>query len=204
MKKYFLCFFLVLAIITLKAQPLPGKYVLKGSTDLAGLFLSTDYKGGSNTTQVNKTKINIQPSAGAFITHHIFIGVYTGYEYQKESIDKSYNKSNEFLIGPYLRGYIGDSKFIPFFHINVGYSNLRLKQDDDDSSLNLDGVDYGFGIGVEYFFERKFTFEFILSYDGTKFTSDEYSTNAFGITSSDIVIHEKGFGFRFGTSFFLN
>ncbi|NOQ27317.1 MAG: outer membrane beta-barrel protein [Bacteroidales bacterium] len=207
MRKYLLFVLLMFVVFISQAQPQPGRYILRGSSDISGLFLSTNYRMGSNTTQVDRTQINFQPSVGGFITHYIFLGMYTGYEYQKEMESGGYNKSNEFLIGPYVRGYIGDYKFIPFFQMKVGYSNYKLEQKDIDSgaitNISMDGVDYGFGIGIEYFFERKFTLELLLSYDGTKVDNNEYSTNNLGVSTSEICINERGFGFKVGASVFL-
>lgn len=208
MNKYILLVFLMFLIFTVKAQPLPGKYILKGSSELTGQFLTTDYKSGSNSVQVETSQINFQPSVGVFISHYIYLGIYTGYKYQKETEGDSYNKSKEFLIGPYVRGYFGDFKFIPFVQGNLGYSNNKLEQKDDISGdvsdLKLDGINYGLGVGVEYFNERKFTFEFMINYSGTSVSKTENTTNFYTPSATEYKINSRGFGFRIGTSIFLN
>jgi len=207
MNKYGLLLFFVIVVLNMHAQPLTRKYILKGSSELTGQFMTDNYNNGTNSVKVETSQINFQPSIGAFISHHVLLSMYIGLQYQKEteSEENTYNKSSIFSIGPDVRFYLGSSKLIPFLEGALGYARTRLEQKDnlgDISDVNLNGIEYRLGFGIEYFIERKFSFEFMINYAGSELnevsnTQEYHSSNEYNITS-------KGFGFRIGTSIFLN
>lgn len=207
MSKYSLLLLFLILVGNIYAQPLSRKYILKGSSELIGQFMTDTYNNGSNSVKVETNQINFQPSIGAFVSDHVLISVYVGLQYQKEteSENNTYNKSTTFSIGPDVRLYLGCNKLIPFLDGAVGYARTGIEQKDnvgDLSDVNLDGIDYRLGLGTEYFFERRFSFELMIYYSGSKLTEvknsqDYFSSNEFNIT-------RKGLGFRIGASIFLN
>ena len=64
--------FLLIVNISLKAQPLPGKLILEGSSALTGQFFSTRYSSGHKTIN---NQINFQPRIGVFVSHFINLGI---------------------------------------------------------------------------------------------------------------------------------
>ena len=201
--------FLVICNNHLQAQPIPGSVILKGSSSLSGQFMTNNYNMGSgSTTKIKSTHYNFQPSVGAFFSHFVTMGVYVGYNYQNDKGDDTYDKLKTFSIGPYLRCYLSDSKFAPFLHTSVGLSSYKVDQKlnpyDDPTSLGMSGFNYLLGAGVEYFVNRKFSFEFLLDYTRT-YVSKETTSSYMGLSSSDKVsIENKGLEFRIGVSVFLN
>jgi len=207
MNKYSLLLLFVILVGNIYAQPLSRKYILKGSSELTGQFMTDTYNNGSNSVKVETNQINFQPSIGAFISDHVLISMYVGFQYQKEteSENNTYNKSTTFSIGPDIRYYLGSNKLIPFLDGAVGYARKGIEQKDnigDISDVNLDGIDYKIGLGAEYFFERRFSFEFIINYSGFRLTEVKNSQDYF--SSNEFNISRKGIGFRIGASIFLN
>lgn len=207
MNKYGLLLFFVIVVLDMHAQPLTRKYILKGSSELTGLFMTDNHDNGTNSVKIETSQINFQPSIGAFISHHVLLSMYIGLQYQKEteSEENTYNKSYVFSIGPDVRFYLGSSKFIPFIDGSLGYASTRLEQKDnlgDISDVNLNGFEYRIGFGIEYFIERKFSFEFMINYSGAELNEVSNTQDYFG--SDEYNITRKGFGFRIGTSIFLN
>ncbi len=214
MYKYGFSIFLIFLIFNLNAQPLPGKVILRGSSALTGQFFTTNSTIGDFSTEVKTSQFNFQPSIGRYVSHFIFLGIYTGYNYQKEkeyfkdSKDNRFNKSTSLALGPYIRCYFSDFKFAPFLHGNIGYSSQKIEQQADMNSdiysFKMKGVNYGLGLGIEYFIERKYSFEFLFIYNGTSVRGDATSSDYFDNTSVSLSQKNKGFGFRIGASIFLN
>ncbi|OFX87844.1 MAG: hypothetical protein A2W99_16140 [Bacteroidetes bacterium GWF2_33_16] len=195
------------AIFTINGQTLPKKVLLKGSSDLSGLFFTNTYEIGSNSVKTKTSQIKFQPSIGKFYSHYVFLGIYTEYGYQVQTEDYEDNEydteSNTKIlnIGPYFRLYAADLKFAPFLHVNIGYSRHTIEQVQNETEIpkfKMDGINYGVGVGMEYFIDKKFTFEFLLNY--SYLSVREYVDEI----EDAVSINNKGFEFRIGTSIILN
>jgi hypothetical protein len=216
MYRYSFLIFFIFLILNINAQPLPGKIFLKGSSEFTGQFLTTDYEIGGSSFEVKSNQFNFKPSIGRFVSHYILIGIFTGYRYQKDTEsfedneNDNYIKSTSLSIGPYIRGYLNDANFAPFIHGEFGYSGNKVEQQENSSSdiadLKMTGMNYELGIGFEYFVERKYSFEFLLNYGGSSvkadITVDDWSYSS--SSTESLKLKSKGFGFRIGTSIFLN
>ena len=208
MKRFILLTILLSAIIAVNGQTLPRKILLKGSSELSGLFSTDTYEIGSNYIKSKTTQIKFQPSIGKFYSHFIFLGIYTEYGYQKQTEDYEEYEGNDsetitkmLSIGPFLRVYAADMKFSPFLHLNIGYSRHSIEQEQDateNPKIKMDGLNYGVGVGMEYFIDKKFTFEFLLNY--YHLSVSDYVEEIEDAVSID----NKGFEFRIGTSIILN
>jgi hypothetical protein len=67
----------------------------------------------------------------------------------------------------------------------------------------MNGLNYGLGIGAEYFIEQKFSIEFIFGYV-RNYVEKETTSNTMGLNNlNQTSIESKGFEFRIGGSIFL-
>lgn len=203
-KRYPLVILLIFAMFWLKAQPLPGQLVLNANSAFAGLFNKINYKQLDNSTQTKFTNITFQPSAGVFLSHYVNMGIYTSLNYQKSGTSESYNLTNAFGMGTYVKGYLNDKKLSPFLKGNLGYlwTYLEHKSDNRSSSESdrLKGPDLALGIGLEYFFNSSLSFECLVDYHYA-FIYKFVGNSVYGIPFEDKVgIETKGIGFKFGLS----
>lgn len=194
-KVYFTLLIVFITICNSYSQPLPKKIILKGSSELnASLF--------NNSSTVKTINFNLQPSIGRFINHYINTGIYLDYNYNKVQ-GGSDEKSVYTSFGPFVRFYIGDYNLIPIVHVNVGYTSSKVNEFDgeDYRNYNLSGVNYGTGVGVEYFIERRYSIEFLFLFNGYSLSNGVSMEDSYG---GNKWINRSGLAFRIGTSIFLN
>jgi hypothetical protein len=220
MRKFSFIVLLVIVVFNVQAQDLlrpyepPGKVILKGSSALEGQFLTTDYYNNDAITQVKTTQYNFQPSIGKFVSHYILLGIFTGYNYKNtkrfpgDSDDNSYNKTKIFSIGPYIRCYFSDTKAAPFLHGEIGYARYSTEQqadaDADIYSMKMPGMNFALGAGIEYFVERKYSFELLINYHGQSVSDSKSADSFYGPTTIRYRIDTNGFDLKLGISIILN
>jgi hypothetical protein len=186
------------------------KVILSGSSAISGQFSNDTYSFGANEpVHVKTTKLNFQPSIGVFVSYFVRLGIYTNFSYSNQESTYAYNKSFSTSSGSYLRIYFNDYKISPFVNVNLGFTTLKIDQYEshDETHDSYSGINYGFGLGVEYYIGRKFSFESIIGYDASKFFSKEKSVSSWsytGYSSTRYEIKHKEFYVKIGVNLFLN
>jgi len=202
--------FLLVDTINLQGQSQPKKIILSGSSSISGQFLDETYSFGSNNpTELKTTQFNFQPSIGIFLSYFIRLGIYTDYLYNNQKNGNYYSKSVSTSVGPYFRVYFNDYKISPFINAKLGYSRLKIDQKEDNNSYDdiLKGMNYGLGLGLEYYIGRKYSFELLLDYNVLNVSCEKTKNSSwpfFGQTSYSESVKRNGFKFNIGVNLFLN
>jgi hypothetical protein len=208
-------FFLRFVIIVLMTLLLSNNYlsaqtrkvVFSISSAFTGDFFTETYSVNSNNLSQSKTsKFNFQPAISYFFSDLFKAGIYMDYDFLQEKGDNNnYNRTKSSSFGPFLRINMSENNVSPFIHTEFGYSGLKFEQHDDtnDSEADFTGINYGVGLGIEFFIQRKCSFEVLLNYRRSKLSFVQKGYNFYGPVSDKIDFEQKGVEIRFGFNVFI-
>lgn len=114
----------------------------------------------------------LSPSAGYFVANNVAIGASVPilYSYSRSSLSSfaSVYRDTQVGLSPYVRAYLGASKFRPFLNATVGYNQMWNSYTSARglTKTNSSFVSYGVSAGVAYFINHNITLDASLGYTG--------------------------------------
>jgi hypothetical protein len=206
MKKILSIVCLLLAFLSVHAQPAAGKLFVGGNVSL---YLTKDKDKADGTTAENYSdfQYSLLPLAGYFLTDRIAVGARLGltHDIYKEPQEPNRKESEiEFMIAPFGRYYIiaGTGGLFVEAFINTGIGKHKEYSDDvETADINLFSLDAGIAPGAYYYITPKLALEGKFGFFGVSTNmqkvDDNRSTNTtFGFDFSPV-------GFIFGLTYTL-
>jgi hypothetical protein len=147
--------------MTAQSQTEKGKFLLSGGSNLSFYTYKNNWEGSDYSDK--SSSISLTPQGGYFITDGLAIGAEIPFYHYWNS---NY-KSTSFSFGPFLKYYLGKSKFKPYLLGAVDYGKDRSKADYETSSyeytskIYLYKLEVGMGIFINKNLAIDFGFQYI-------------------------------------------
>tara|TARA_Y100001934_G_C12263047_1_gene731004 strand:+ start:352 stop:996 length:645 start_codon:yes stop_codon:yes gene_type:complete len=212
MKKSLILSFCFLCAIGLKAQIEKGNFLtgigsqigIRGANNNRISFKSyTVHYSNSDPDFSYPDKISslqLSPRIGYFVFDHFATGINFSYNYTKSKIpDLSTTKTNQYLIGPFIRYYYPFEKFWLFTEIDCAFGGSKTSFhviNYEDQEYNSTLFNYQLALGIAMPLHEKISLDLGFSYSSITSNEPDY------LPLYDKIQH-RGFGINLGLSIFL-
>ncbi|QNR23110.1 outer membrane beta-barrel protein [Croceimicrobium hydrocarbonivorans] len=212
MKKTLILSFCFLCAIGLKAQIEKGNFltgigsqIVSGGAQTNSISFTTYTVRYSNpdqdlSDQDKLSSFHISPRIGYFIFDHFATGINFSYYYAKSEVpDWSTTKTNQYLVGPFVRYYYPFEKFWLFSEIDCAFGGTKTSFqviNYNEQEYNSTLFKYQFALGIAMPLHEKISLDLGFSYSSS--TADEPDF----LPLYDKV-QTRGFGLNLGLSIFL-
>jgi hypothetical protein len=132
--------------------------------------------GGNFGFRTNKNNSNFTfiPTGGYFVANNLAVGANLTIDFQKEGTVRS----TDLGIGPFVRYYLGETKFQPFLVGSVGYIHSTIKE--NSTKIKTNGFYTQLGLGYAAFISDDVALEGIAAYNYTEYRNAS-SANGFSL-----------------------
>ncbi|MBW6537704.1 MAG: outer membrane beta-barrel protein [Mariniphaga sp.] len=188
---------LIVLFSTVTAQTEKGKFLLGGSSNFTATFLKSQTETENyESDPVSASTIEFSPQFGYFVVNGLAIGLDVPISFSTEKDDGDKFKTSTWLVGPFVRSYLGGQNVKPFLQASIGFGKSKYDSNyeyihypDDITKFDLFGYEAGGGISM--FINQHVAFDVAVGYASvrSKF-KNVYKENAKTTVS--------GFGASFG------
>jgi opacity protein-like surface antigen len=167
------------------AQTVKGSIFIGGSSSLDLSFLNYKWKTDSGSGDDGKTtSLEFNGQIGYFVFKNCVLGLEIPYTYSKE-IDRNETNDYSYLtttvnLIPFLRYYIGNSKFKPYFHGGIGPGwgfDKYFDSSNNEKKIPLNIFAYEIGGGLGFFVNEHLSIDIGILYGSASIKWRDTSAN---------------------------